>query len=145
MPSRRLRAQTIEDVRGRFRRVSSSRRGLEAVWALISAVDKFIVERAPWKLARQPDAAGAILTHTLYTAAEALRIVTALLSPVLPESTPKIWAQLGMTRADRIGALRRARLGRTAGRARRSAKSRGVFPRIEAKPAIDKMQRWKRR
>ena len=28
-------------------------KGLEAIWALISAVDKFIVERAPWKLARQ--------------------------------------------------------------------------------------------
>ena len=36
---------------------SSSRKGLEAVWALISAVDKFIVQQAPWKLARQQDEA----------------------------------------------------------------------------------------
>ncbi len=30
--------------------------GLEAIWALLSAVDKFIVEQAPWKLARAQDA-----------------------------------------------------------------------------------------
>src|SRR5262249_5510316 len=34
---------------------------------------------------------------TLYTSAEALRIATALLAPVLPESTEKIWRQLGMS------------------------------------------------
>jgi methionyl-tRNA synthetase len=32
----------------------------------------------------------------LYTAAEALRIVTALAHPVLPEATAKIWLQLGL-------------------------------------------------
>ena len=42
-------------------------------------------------------AAGEQLATTLYTAAEALRIATALVSPVLPQSAPKIWAQLGMT------------------------------------------------
>ena len=32
----------------------------------------------------------------LYTAAEALRLVTALVHPVIPESTAKIWTQLGL-------------------------------------------------
>ena len=27
-------------------------RGLEAIWVMLSAVDKFIVEQAPWKLAK---------------------------------------------------------------------------------------------
>ena len=51
------------------------------------------VERAPWKLAKtgHQDA----LDEVLYTAAESLRLVTALLSPVIPESTAKIWKQLG--------------------------------------------------
>src|SRR5450631_353998 len=70
-------------------------RGLEAIWVLLSKLDKFIVERAPWKMARLPEAQ-ADLDATLYTAAEALRIATVLLAPVLPESTLKIWAQLGM-------------------------------------------------
>jgi methionyl-tRNA synthetase len=37
------------------------------------------------------------LATILYTSAEALRIVTALLGPVLPESAAKIWSQLGFT------------------------------------------------
>ncbi len=88
--------ETVAAVRGYFDAFEFSK-GLEAVWALISAVDKYIVQKAPWKLARQSDQASqAELSTTLYTAAESLRIATALLSPVLPQSAPKIWAQLGM-------------------------------------------------
>jgi methionyl-tRNA synthetase len=113
-------------------------RGLETIWGLLSKLDKFIVERAPWKLARQPEAQ-ADLDATLYTAAEALRIATVLLSPVLPQSTPKIWAQLGMTEP-----LENARLDTLAwGQlpvGQRIGEVSPVFPRIEAKEAIAKMQ-----
>ena len=37
-------------------------KGLEAIWALLSAVDKFIVEQAPWKLAKEADAASSSST-----------------------------------------------------------------------------------
>lgn len=70
-------------------------KALETIWAFIGALDKFIVERAPWKLAKSGDTA--LLNNTLYTAAEAVRIITALVSPVIPESAAKIWAQLGFT------------------------------------------------
>ena len=69
-------------------------KALEAIWTIIAAVDKFIVERAPWKLAEDGTAQDR-LDETLYTAAEALRIVTALVSPVLPHSAREIWQQLG--------------------------------------------------
>src|ERR1700682_325571 len=36
------------------------------------------------------------LATILYTSAEALRIVTALVHPVIPEATAKIWGQLGL-------------------------------------------------
>ena len=72
-------------------------KALEAVWTIIAAVDKFIVERAPWKLAENGTAQDR-LDQTLYTAAEALRIVTALVSPVLPQAAHKIWRQLGIKR-----------------------------------------------
>ena len=74
---------------------SNSRAALEAIWGLLSAVDRFIVQQAPWKLAKDPASKDA-LDPTLYTAAEALRIATALLAPVMPDSTAKIWSQLGM-------------------------------------------------
>ncbi len=134
-----LAAATINTVREAFERFEFSK-GLEAVWALISAVDKFIVTMAPWKLARDPGAeAQQNLNSTLYTAAEALRIVTALLSPVLPQSTPKIWAQLGMKGP--IESVTFARLawgGLPVGQ--QIGEVSGVFPRIEAKEAIAKMR-----
>src|ERR1022692_3592914 len=79
-----------------FDRFDFSKR-LEDVWEIISAVDRYIVQMAPWKLARQTDEdSRKQLNDTLYTAAEALRIITALVYPVLPESAAKIWKQLGM-------------------------------------------------
>src|SRR5208283_5141902 len=113
-------------------------RGLEAIWGLLSRLDKFIVERAPWKMARQPEAQ-ADLDATLYTAAEALRIATVLLAPVLPQSTPKIWAQLGMAEpleSVRLDTLAWGQL--PAGQ--KIGEVVGVFPRVEAAPAIEKMK-----
>jgi methionyl-tRNA synthetase len=130
---------TIRSVQDSFDRFEFSK-GLEAMWALISAVDKFIVTHAPWKLSRQPDEASQKqLNDTLYTAAETLRIVTALLYPVMPELAPKIWAQLGMT--EPLSALQLNSLawgGLQAGQ--KIGEVAGVFPRIEAKDAIEKMR-----
>ncbi len=72
-------------------------RALEALWAFVAVVDGYITEKAPWKLGAAQDAAGrSLLASILYTCAEALRIITALAYPVLPEATTRIWAQLGL-------------------------------------------------
>jgi len=130
---------TIQAVQDTFDHFEFSK-GIEAVWVLISAVDKFIVQQAPWKLAKQPgDEARRQLDATLYTAAEALRVVTALLSPVLPQSAPKIWAQLGMTES--IESVRFGEFewgGLKAGQ--KIGDVSGVFPRIELKEAVAKMR-----
>jgi methionyl-tRNA synthetase len=135
-----LAPQTIETAKAAFEKFEFSK-GLEAIWSLISAVDKFIVERAPWKLARSSEAdAPAQLDDALYTAAEALRIVTALLYPVLPESTRKIWSQLGMP--EPIESVRFESLawgGLNPGQ--KIGEISGVFPRIELKPAVEEMRR----
>jgi methionyl-tRNA synthetase len=111
---------------------------LEQIWSLIGEVDKFIVQQAPWKLAKQPEAQSQ-LDSTLYTSAEALRIATALLAPILPQSAPKIWAQLGIP-----GSVEDVRLDSLAWGQLAVGQKIGevapVFPRIEAKPAIDKMR-----
>jgi methionyl-tRNA synthetase len=73
-------------------------RALETAWALVAAVDKYIVENEPWALGEKKDEdSRARLATVLYTSAEALRIVTALAHPVIPEATAKIWAQMGLT------------------------------------------------
>jgi len=115
-------------------------RGIEAVWSFLSALDKLIVEQAPWKLSKSQDPeAPARLDATLYTAAESLRIAAVLLAPLLPESTAKIWQQLGMTEpleSVRLDTLAWGQLppGQTIG------EIAAVFPRIEMKEAIAKMQ-----
>jgi len=115
-------------------------KGLESIWALLSAVDKFIVEQAPWTLAKKQESESqAKLDRALYTSAEALRVATALLSPILPESCANIWTQLGMPVP-----LESVRLDSLAWGQLRAGQKIGpiaaVFPRIEAKPAIDKMR-----
>jgi methionyl-tRNA synthetase len=134
-----LAADTIQAVQASFDRFEFSK-GLESVWALLSAVDKFIVRWAPWKLSRQrDDVSQRQLATTLYTSAEALRIAAALLAPVLPESTRKIWAQLGMP--EPLDAVRFDTLawgGLQPGQ--RIGEVAAVFPRIELKDAVAKMR-----
>jgi methionyl-tRNA synthetase len=112
-------------------------KALETIWSLISAVDKFIVERAPWNLAKSGDTTK--LADTLYTAAEALRIVTALVFPVIPESAAKIWEQLGFRTP--LDAIRTADLdwGKLAS-GQEIEPASGVFPRADVKTMIEKMK-----
>ncbi|HEY2844703.1 MAG TPA: methionine--tRNA ligase, partial [Bryobacteraceae bacterium] len=112
-------------------------KALESIWSLISSVDKFIVERAPWNLAKSGETAK--LADTLYPAAEALRIVTLLVYPVIPESAAKIWAQLGYRTP--LDAIRTADIawGKLA-EGQEIEPATGVFPRADAKLMIEKMK-----
>src|SRR5215467_6965082 len=72
-------------------------RALENAWSLIGSVNKYLVEQEPWIVAeKEGEENRARLATILYTAAEALRIVAALVHPVIPESTGRIWNQLGL-------------------------------------------------
>ena len=116
-------------------------KGLEAIWSMLSGVDRFIVEQAPWKLAKSTEpGAPQQLDNALYASAETLRIaVVLLLSPVLPESTLNIWAQLGMTESLEAFPIANLAWGQLqAGQA--TGLLAPVFPRIEAKSAIDQMR-----
>jgi len=69
--------------------------GLEAVWALVAALNKYLVETEPWVLAEE-ETKRARLATVLWTAAEGLRIATALLYPVIPSAAERVWRQLGL-------------------------------------------------
>jgi methionyl-tRNA synthetase len=55
----------------------------------------YIVGREPWKLAKRPEDR-ALLETTLYHAADALRVIAALVDPVMPESAGRIRTMLGV-------------------------------------------------
>lgn len=113
-------------------------RALETAWSLVSAVDKYIVETQPWAVAdTQDEDSRSRLATILYTAAEALRIVVALAHPVIPESTAKIWRQMGL--GDIKCDLRKLAWGQLPV-ATKLEKVEAVFPRAD-KSAIERMQK----
>lgn len=69
---------------------------IKGVWALISRANKYIDETAPWILAKD-ETKSARLQTVMYNLAEVLRIVAILVSPFIPSTSPKIYAQLGLT------------------------------------------------
>jgi methionyl-tRNA synthetase len=130
--------KTILDFGNHFDQFQFSR-ALETAWGLVAAADKYIVENEPWALGeKQDEESRSRLGTVLYTAAEALRIATALAHPVMPDATAKIWSQLG------LGNIQKLALGELAWGQLPAGSKLGevhpVFPRAD-KSAIERMQK----
>lgn len=67
-------------------------RALEATWGLIRATNAHLENHEPWKL--EP---GALVNEVMGDALEALRIVTLLAFPAIPDTARDIWSRIGMT------------------------------------------------
>ena len=68
--------------------------GLEEVFKLIQRANKYIDETAPWVLARD-ESKKARLATVMYNLLEALRVALVMLTPFIPESAEKAFAQIG--------------------------------------------------
>ena len=86
--------RAVREVADCARRVDFST-GLRAIWDLISILNKFIVTREPWTLAKKPDARP-LLEQTLYDAADTLRVIAALIEPVMPATAERIRRMLNV-------------------------------------------------
>jgi methionyl-tRNA synthetase len=73
-----------------------------AIWRLVEELNGYLTLEEPWALAKQPESAER-LDSVLATAAEGLRVLAVLLSPVLPKSCARLWAALGAE--DALGPL----------------------------------------
>jgi methionyl-tRNA synthetase len=69
--------------------------GLAAIWELVARANQYLVEKQPWALAKDP-ANRESLGSILYAAAETLRILAVLISPIMPEAAGRLWEQLGV-------------------------------------------------
>ena len=133
----KLAQKAISDFHSLFESFQFSR-ALESAWGLVAAVDKYIVENEPWTLGeKQDEHSRSRLATVLYTSAEALRIVTALAHPVMPDATTKIWAQLGLGDIAK-SSLTDLRWGQLP-LGTKVGKVEPVFPRAD-KSAIERMQ-----
>ncbi|WP_263374959.1 methionine--tRNA ligase [Granulicella aggregans] len=67
------------------------------IFSFIGQIDGHMSVNAPWKLAKQHDEASrSALESVLYASEESIRIITALLYPILPYATAQVWSQLGL-------------------------------------------------
>jgi methionyl-tRNA synthetase len=73
---------------------------LAAVWEIVGRANGYLVEKAPWVLAKD-GARRDELAAVLYASAETLRILAMLISPIMPGAASRLWDQLGIDAATR--------------------------------------------
>ncbi len=105
-------------------------RALRSLWELVGAINKYIDETSPWALAKKKESRDRLGT-VLYNALEAMRVVSLLVCPYMPQSAEEMWRQLGIE-----GELHRQKLSEAGRWGLLSAGSRvnpgrQIFPRIE--------------
>ncbi|MDN5851894.1 MAG: methionine--tRNA ligase [Actinomycetia bacterium] len=67
---------------------------LRAVEGFVSAVNGYVTEQEPWKVAKDESARERLAT-ILYTAAESLRAIAVLHTPAMPKTSQALWDTLG--------------------------------------------------
>jgi methionyl-tRNA synthetase len=67
---------------------------LDRIWQRVRRLNRYVEERAPWQLAKDPAAADD-LDRTLASLVEGLRTVNVMLEPYMPATTEKLRAALG--------------------------------------------------
>lgn len=86
--------ETLDKIEKEMENLQFSK-SLQAIWAFISRMNKYIDETMPWKLAKEEGQKDR-LAVVMYNLADALYKVAVLVSPYMPETAAKIWEQLGI-------------------------------------------------
>ena len=71
------------------------RAGGAAAWALVTEANQYIVQTAPWKLAKE--ARDSELDQALASLARCLYRLTVMAAPIMPERMHALWQALGQT------------------------------------------------
>jgi methionyl-tRNA synthetase len=68
---------------------------LQNIWNFVRRTNQYLEQSKPWVLARQPEKAKD-LDAVLFSAAEALRLLSVYLAPFIPDAADRIRSQLGL-------------------------------------------------
>ncbi|MBT3194138.1 MAG: methionine--tRNA ligase [Verrucomicrobia bacterium] len=105
--------------------------GLAELAGAVREANRYIEKRQPWALAKQGDAAHAELGTVLYTAGEALRIISGMFYPTMPGKMSELRQVLGCAAGDPDFASLSEWGGLESGAA--IGEMRSLFPRIQRK------------
>jgi len=96
VPAHEIGALAAECVMGYEDAIASYRfhAALEAAWRLVARANHYIVETAPWELAKQHKQEE--LAKVLATCLETIRVVSVLIAPVMPNASRAVRQQLGL-------------------------------------------------
>ena len=128
-------------LRGRYEEAMEQyapHKALEEVFQVIQRANKYIDENAPWALAKDMEANGLRLAHVLYNLLEATRICAILLTPFIPDSCGKIFAQIGAPEGART--WESAAVWGSLPEDAAVAKGENLFPRLDMDKALSELE-----
>ena len=100
---------------------------LETIWEFIRRINRYVQQTQVWTLAK-PETKPRMGT-ILYNSLEALRFISVLISPVIPETAEKIQEQIGLAEFDTVAEWGHLPVGLTV------SKGEPIFPRVDTKKA----------
>ena len=103
---------------------------VSALDGLVREANRYLVEVAPWKLAKDEDRRQD-LADALYESMEALRLIALMAWPAMPRAAGRLWEQLGPAEPLEAEHLPEAARGGLLEPGTKSSKGEALFPRLE--------------
>lgn len=128
----KLREKALEVLRDvdEYMNVLAFNKALGAIWELVSMVNKYIDETAPWSLAKDKEKEERLATVMMHCV-EALKKISVLLAPFMPLSCEKMWEALGGEGAIKDQKIKAIKEWGTIQAGTRLKKIPALFPRIQ--------------
>ncbi len=98
---------------------------LETVWEFVRRINRYVQQTQVWTLAKLETKSR--MGTILYNSLEALRFISVLISPFIPDTAEKIQKQIGLAEFDAVAEWGRLPVGLAVGR------GEPIFPRIDIK------------
>jgi methionyl-tRNA synthetase len=118
-------AQTTVDKLDEHINVFAFDAALETIWEFVRRINRYVQQTQVWTLAK-PETKPRMGT-ILYNSLEALRFISVLISPFVPDTAEKIQKQIGLTEFDTVAEWGRLPVGLTVSR------GEPIFPRVDVK------------
>ena len=118
-------AQEILDNLEAHMKVFAFDSALETIWEFVRRINRYVQQTEVWTLAK-PETKPRMGT-ILYNSLEALRFISVLLSPFIPDTAEKIQKQIGLTEFDTVAAWGRLPVNQKVSR------GEPIFPRVGIK------------